>query len=352
MGISNSSLSESFAYTGGIGGGSWGATSTLSRVIGAVAETGQRLNFLQPSSQGNISYQIQAFVPLMRCDTANASTQAELVTDLIGVSQASGPFDINLAPVLNSTSFYWIYENTGNPENISVNSLGNIGYFGVVPFMNGTLSNNVSSLVPWWDSSAISTVPVTGLQGQFIAALQVNNTPPTTLTLPGTNVVIADSNYTEMQFLSCQLYNASVKVQVNFTDGISNSTVLESTWIEDLDGSNFLNYSNSNQVFFQELSKYLIGVVSWTWNNFYLLNQLYQDTGLLDTYMATGAQVYNMYKSIDYIYNSINGTSPSSADDLAPNQIRNISLMQDIENFVLNCSLSMLSDSALWYGNR
>ncbi|RFU31192.1 hypothetical protein B7463_g5137, partial [Scytalidium lignicola] len=351
MGISNTSLSSAFASEGNLGG-SWGATSALSRVIGAVAETGQRQNFLQSLSQGNISYEIQAYVPLMRCNPANASTQAQLIMDLIGVSGTSGtnsPFPFNLTSYLNNSSFSWIIE-TDDPTTVSVTALGNIGYFGMAPYWNATLEHpNNNTLVPWWNSNDISAVQVTGLQGQFIAAIPpVNTTLPTNWTLPGTDTVVASGNDTQMQFITCQLYNASIKVHVEFTNGISNSSVLESTWIEDLDNQDYFNYNIPNIIFFQEVSKYLIGAVSWSWDSGEKLGAFYTETELLDTYMATGAQIYYMYKTIDYMYGTVENDSDSfSTDPLTPNQIRNVSLAKDIEDFVLNCSLSMLSESAL-----
>jgi hypothetical protein len=358
MGIFNSSLEQAFASTGGLTG-TWGATSALGRIIGAVAATGQRLNFLQPTSQGNISYELQAFIPSMSCYAADASAQAELIEYLFGVSGTVAPFPFNLTPDLNNVSFSWIdwtyLADGGNPANASVNALGNIGYFGIVPYRNVSALhlNDTTSLLPWWNSTVASEVPVSGLQGQFMAAFPqaIIDLPTNNWTLPHTNQTVIVSNYTQMQFITCQLCNASIKVQVDFINGVSNSTVLEITPIANITSQTQNEINTASLVFFQELCTYLIGAVAWYLDVGLQISDYYTETSLLDTYMATGAEIYYMYKNIDYLFN-INSGANISPDNLKPSQTRNVTLARDIENFVLNSSLSMLSDSTLWYVHR
>lgn len=355
MGISNSSLEHAFASTGGLDG-TWGATSAVGRVIGAVAATGQRLNFLQPSNQGNISYELQAYVPLISCYTATQSAEDELISDLVDISGTVGLFPFNLKSDIDNSSFSWIdwtyINDSGDPANASVNALGNIGYFAMVPYRNVSAfhPNDTTSLLPWWNSSSVTEIPLYGLQGQFIAAFPQTNPDLSTTnwTLPGTNQSVIVSNFTKIQFITCQLYNASIKVQVNFTNGVSDSRILETTPIGNITAQNQNETSTASLIFFQELSTYLIGAVSWYLDIGFQIPVYYTETALLDTYMATGAEIYYMYKNIDYIFNK-NTNGSISPDSLTPSQVRNITLAQDIENFVLNSSLSMLSDSTLWY---
>jgi len=71
--------------------------------------SGQQESLQPPTLQPNISYQLQAYVPLLRCNSANTTTHAQLITMLLAVSNdyAFGGFPLT-TQILNNQTFHLI----------------------------------------------------------------------------------------------------------------------------------------------------------------------------------------------------------------------------------------------------
>jgi hypothetical protein len=249
--------------------------------------------------------------------------------------------------ILNNQTFHW----HDPPTNCS----GDIGYFGVVPVWESTttreLTTRVFSLQPWWNSTEFALeeseyIQLMGLVGQVWIAV------PT-----------ASSNVTspsQMEFISCQLYNSSLTINVNFTDYVSTITVIKNIWMNDLDASD-LSASDfrddldteedpdlwkNNEMFsyfayFQTIGTHLIGSDSW----WYAGNARYinaDNIEMLNTYLATSSQVY-------YMDQKINAAAMRASNTDYMDKVRDISFVKDIEDLALNSILSLLSDVTLWY---
>jgi hypothetical protein len=127
------------------------------------------------------------------------------------------------------------------------------------------------TLKPWWNSSQINNdvyIDLDGLAGEIWIAI------PT--------VSSDTSNQTEMEFINCQLYNSSLTVNIEFINQVSNITVIENKWMNDLYrndletatasgllyGTEFYSYF----AYLQEIGIYLLGAV-WS---FEYINILYE----------------------------------------------------------------------------
>jgi hypothetical protein len=270
-----------------------------------------------------MSYELQAFVPLLRCDPANATVQSNLTTMLMSVSGSEFPFTYPLTPGdFNNQTYDWEIK----MEDGEMQAKGDVGYFAAVPTQQYVGNNTNRTIAPWWNSTQNGKMELYTLTGEiWIAIPKANN---------GTG------NETQMDFINCHLYNSSLRFAVNFTDRVSNTTIIENQRVNDLEYEDS-GVNDPYFAMFQEMSTFLIGSVSWmidTLGSAYF----YPNAELLDTNLANSAQVYYMNQKITEEADVQNQT-------YAPEQIRNISFAQDIEDFALNSSLSILSDVTLWY---
>lgn len=308
-----------------------GTTPQLARLIGAVAMSGQPQALQAPNAGKNISYDLQAYVPLLRCGSANVTTKVKLIEMLLSAAIAPTlrtPW-VFRPEIFNNETFHWngtrIY---GYPT-----FWGDFGYFGEVSFrdFNNTLS-------PWWNSTQTDGMRLEYHSGEVLIAIPEANTDITKPSL--------------IEFISCQLYNASLIMNVNYINNVSSIAVIESKWINDVDvhtlwalgggnGQGLMSYF----AFLRELGTYIIGVVSWSQNGG-IAPIINRNTQVLNTYMGTSTQVYYMDQKIGNLSGIVDQVGMDQASATA--QLRNISFAQDLENFSLNSTLSLLSDDAFW----
>jgi hypothetical protein len=355
IGISNSSLYQNFVYTVRTGNFPSQGSSRLGRIIGAVAMSGQRENLQSPTLQPNASYTLQAYAPLLRCSSANATVQSQLITMLMDLSNfsnhASNGFGAEgpLTPQdFNNETFHWdeTPDLPGDSPDDPDFAHGDIGYFGVLPVWEvpyaGPNNTDEGTLYPWWNSSQILSDPsiadygLTSLEGEIWIAI------PTTSS--------DNSSQTPMEFINCHLCNSSLTVNVEFINQVSNITVIENKWMNDLHSPPFEavtygGYNNCTELYsyfgyLYEIGTYLLGFESW-WVDANGTPVTNEDAEILNTHLATSSQVYYMDNKIQLLSNKTTQTA-------APDQVRNISFMQDIEDFALNSTLSLLSDTTLW----
>ncbi|KAF4632480.1 hypothetical protein G7Y89_g5644 [Cudoniella acicularis] len=238
IGISNSSLQQNFAYRVRLTANPSQATSRLTRVISAVAMSRQRESLQPPISQSNISYSLRAYAPLLRCSSANGTVQSQLISIMMTVgnfTNSNNPytFGYRLTPQsLNNQTFHW--DTTPNLPGKSPDdpdyAHDDIGYFGVLPIwenLRGGPNNTYEmTLQPWWNSSQVMTDLNIAFYGFLSLAGDIWIAIPTARSDTG--------NQTQMEFINCQLYNSSLVVNVEFSNQVSNITVIEIKWMNDL----------------------------------------------------------------------------------------------------------------------
>jgi hypothetical protein len=287
--------------------------------------TGQRQDLQPPTSQANMSYDLQAYVPLLRCSTANATVQSQITTMLMNLTGSEGKtFSYPLTPKdFNNQTYHWEIDMSDG----EIQAKGDVGYFGVVPFSQRLGSSNNYTLAPWWNNTQSGKMELFLLYGEIWFAIPKAPTP--------------GNNATHMEFINCQLYNSSLKFKVDFTDHVSNTTIIENTPMNDIDTTGDALEFDAYFALFQEMSTFLIGSVSW-WVDTLGAAYLFPSADILDTNLATSSQVYYMNQRIMEDADVQNQT-------YAAEQVRNISFARDIEDFALNSSLSLLSDVTLWY---
>lgn len=218
IGISNSSLQPEFIYRTREDIPGIGASSRLARIVGVFAMTGQRQDFQAPTSQANISYNLQAYVPLLRCSSANATAQSQIITLLMDVRDSIYPFwDPLRSENINNQTFHWSI-NMRDGEN---QAHGDVGYFGAVPVAHYTNSWPQNyKIIPWWNSSQTAITELYSLHRKILIAILKDTA--------------GHSNEILIEFINCQLYNSSLTFNVAFTNHVSNTTIIENKWMNDL----------------------------------------------------------------------------------------------------------------------
>jgi hypothetical protein len=296
-------------------------------MINKVAMTGQIPPLEQALLPANTSYNLHAFVPLLRCSTANTTTYSQILEMIAKVGGIESPTLATGIPLkdLNNKTLSW---SSGGKS-------GEIGYFATVPFHPPKPNSSTkhpkakSSLLPWLNS------------------LPIGNDTTNVKLHPGATlgqIWIAIANFshgqTQMQFLNCQLYNTSLAFTVNFTNNVGAFTNIEKHWLDLVDTTSRRKASKNFSSFFVKLSSYIIGTVSNIHNG--SQTNFQSDTNLLGSSLALTSQVDEMAKHM--AYQSVWGHEKSSAD-----HIRNISFLDLVEEFALNSTLGALSDRLLWY---
>ena len=319
MDISNSSLERVFTYRTRADVPVEGASARLGRIIGAVVSGGERLSFQPPSSQPNTSYALQVYVPLMQCNPANATLEdliVKIVPEANGADSPAGDFSIYLGNFpLDKETFHWRYNMTDG----KLQAEGDIGYFAVVPYYES------NKLTFWWNSTQSRTIPTDTFLGQiWIAIAEYPN------------------NQTRMQFVSCGLYNASVSFKVNFTNHVPSISNIQKQWLNAVNlyqPASDNNIFNSYSAYFQGICSYLFGSVAWDIDSlgsprFLLVGET------MNTNLAKSSQWYDMSQRIGTL-------AGSEGQVVGPENVRNSSLAEEIEEFALNSSLSMMNDQTL-----
>ena len=301
-----------------------GASARLGRIIGAVVSGGERLSFQPPSSQSNTSYALQAYVPLMQCNPANATVEDLIVKMVPEANGADSPTDgystYSENFPLDKETFHWRYNMTDG----ELQAEGDIGYFAVVPYYE---SNNLTF---WWNSTQSRTIPTDTFLGQiWIAIAEYPN------------------NQTRMQFVSCGLYNASISFKVNFTNHVPSISDIQKQWLnvvnfyQQASDNDVANIFNSYSAYFQGICSYLFGSVAWDIDTlgapmFWLVGET------MNTNLAKSSQWYDMSQRIGTL-------AGSDGQVVGPENVRNNSLAEEIEEFALNSSLSIMNDQTLRY---
>ncbi|ORY19432.1 hypothetical protein BCR34DRAFT_595399 [Clohesyomyces aquaticus] len=287
--ISNSSKAELFAYKNAVDLEFInGPSPSLARIAGGVAFTGERFPFTLPSTQPNISYRLGTTAPLVRCEASNAQEKQDLL---------DFAYELLQAPNRTRDSLKW----ASTPD-----LYGEIGFIGAI--RNGrALSQSFSDLV---------------FSNQMIFAIQNNPT---------------DSDFdSETEFITCELWNTSLAFDVSTIDGVARIGSIEKTWLRRFNPRNadeaaeFASYT----AYFLSLGTHLLGYVAWTLDEH---QRLWSEAGITNTKLALGSQFSNMMSDMAISVGRYEGMQ-------APANVRNATLREDIEEFSLNVSLSLLSD--------
>lgn len=257
--------------------------------------------------------------------------QSYLLSFISNATGTDAPF-LNGIPEssINKTDLYWsVYK-----------AEGDIGYFASVPYLykspNGT---------SWWKNRWNTTkdadkskLEINTIEGQiWIAISNYNNTPKTT------------------DYLNCELYNASLSFDVEFTNGQGRVANLTRALVNRASGTVFPGFpTNPYGGFFQGICEYLLGnVAAVSFKNKALgtASDRRTNTKLMKTYLGLASQVQKMYSQVGknltlYPVPSVSGEV--EAIDFEPGEIQNMTFADAVEELSLKASLGFLSSPSLW----
>ncbi|KAF2647353.1 hypothetical protein K491DRAFT_723503 [Lophiostoma macrostomum CBS 122681] len=262
------------------------ATSRVTRIVAAVAYTGQRLTFDLPPSLVNSSYRLEANVPSVKCteDKTNQTRSA-----LLNIPRTQYVW------VTTNDTFSW-FSHEGDE--------GPAGQFGYIAAMNGLNWNTTE------DNLGLSL---------SIGILRPRET-----------------------FLNCKLLNSTVSFTVQTQGGVGNIAEIETKSLPDSEtcaGEDWSAQAHfpcvSYLTFFHELSLQFLGFLSSRYNDTDSITDDWSQGTATGTNLALGSQWLDMAKDI------------STSFQPSPGKVRNVTFAEDIENFALNASLSLLNDPSL-----
>jgi hypothetical protein len=145
-----------------------------------------------------------------------------------------------------------------------------------------------------------------------------------------------------MHFVKCEFWNASVTFTVESKDGIGSISKVESQLISHIKFG-CSPYCNSYVRLLLEAAGYITGQIAYK----YAGHVGYSDytARAKDMFISSGFQWAEMMENF-----TSDNVSVLSTDGLTPavEMRRNISFAEDVENFFLNSSMSLLNDPTLW----
>ena len=273
-------------------------SSRFARIIAAVAYAGERLpiNALHPLT--NATYDLEAFMPLVRCDIGSSGARHFLHARASNESLEkvmSGAYK-DAATVSPDFSY------EAQPTKLDYTRHGVFGYI------------------------AAFNEPKDGSTAELFAGITRPN----------------------MTFMSCKAWNASVSYTAQSVPGSATQlsvTRVETKFINEMyEGCPRIAGGSINAAcetyphFFRELANYVTGVLVTT--SMYGMDVDITDGNVVNTLLAQGSQWKEMVRNVS-VYRQEAALS---------SRFRNTTFAQDIEELALNASLSTMSDPSLWYG--
>lgn len=305
-----------------------GTSNRLARLVAASASSGEILPITNPLPGLNATYQIRPYLPALKCET---STEAvALNTTIAAVISAS--LKTSETP-FNSSQLDMRQLAYGLGGQILKTY---IGYFAMVPQYN--------------DSSR--PVPMESLDTEKMVTSQLW-------------VAIADhaeDGSTIPRFFTCQLWNASISLNISYLNDVQTVRHDHLTYINEIDPTTIVHdheiprnmASMSCEAFFWELCQQLVGVIGFSPELDLINNANIRDTTL--TRASEFAAIFNIFTAMEHGVILNNKSMADMAhglmlDNKNISQIGTSTLNKSldvlIEEFALNASLNLLTDSVL-----
>ncbi|CAG8955351.1 hypothetical protein HYFRA_00011335 [Hymenoscyphus fraxineus] len=322
IGISDSSLSEYY-------------DAPLARIINGVATTGIVGNVIppRPASYANMSYEIQSYIPLLRCSEANSSVRSQILGTTKNAIGRESPFLVssNLQESVSQNlqnDLKWSYDAAHG--DIVIRYSGEIGYFSMIPVQRVPRGRNHSRVLSKtiWNSTELAYLKYATLGEIWIGYA---------------NYFGSSSNAPHAQrrvdYITCGLQNASVALGIAFTNHAASITVKNVTYI---------SRETTNKPFsrfFKFVAVNLIKPSAYSTRSSTHSSHQYRElvqSNIMMTSLALLEQVKIMDKTMKH-HEKLKDLENLHKFDDAPN----ISLSEAIEGFSLNSSLSLLSNPDL-----
>ncbi|CAG8978280.1 hypothetical protein HYALB_00010232 [Hymenoscyphus albidus] len=235
--------------------GKYSTAQNFQKMVSGIAVTGDLPLLVIPENlePGNLTYQLNNYLPLLRCNPASEAVKITFTNLLAQTRGNDGPFP-EFNETNNATSLLaldehldWSYFDASRGLNVT----GGIGYFGVIPY-NMMLHDNSSSTAALWNTSQRSDVDSLDTLGQIWIA-----------------IANYDGGKKEVEFINCELYNASLGLNVTFVNDVSTVQIERREWLEPINLASMntqgappdlLSYS----IFFVEVCSYLMGTFGWS----------------------------------------------------------------------------------------
>lgn len=321
-----------------------GITPSYKRLITAVAITGQVMPPPAPGPQPNMSYALQTFAPLLRCNPANSSMQAVLQS-FVQKSIIPDPAEQYDTRILSLSNTSWIFPQSPGSKYAKLE----VGYYGAVPMYQGSNISQSTSIGSWAMTQS-TPFPEQGTQSQLLFG--VNN------------------GKSGLEITECQLYNASITFNLVFTNRVGSFQNTTKEWLnrihapyEDasqpkpetvsqisLNLTKATSESTISAGLFMEISNYVTGSIT---RHFEIQpSVLAQDPGLPLEYLEEDADfLESSLVDIPEMSGLMNrlamNTTLAAICPLTSNR-RNITLGEAVEELSLNATLSILHEPALW----
>jgi hypothetical protein len=297
--IANSSNTAQFSFSRN----GWGPTPQLERIAGAVAYGGNILPFDSPSSKPNISYEVTAYAPLVRCQAANETEQFRLL---------KGASDWVLAPPLTSN-------NSAKWPTVDSFDSGEIGYLAVYD-----------------EHDNVTMEGVTALFDSVLLAIQRKNT---------TSEYQSDTEY-----ISCRLWNATLGFSIGTISGRSRVENITKIWQNQINADAYFDSSKINTsdptaygAYFAAVTKYVIGIGWYHTTQSRYDDYITMDGEVFGTTLSFNSQFRNM--TMDMASHVASFVTPQIVNK---ENLRNTSFREDLEQLALNTSISLFTDSQFW----
>ncbi|CAG8953251.1 hypothetical protein HYFRA_00003454 [Hymenoscyphus fraxineus] len=315
--------------------GKYSTAQNFQKMVSGIAVTGDLPPLVIPENlePGNVTYQLNNYLPLLRCNPASEAVKTTFTNLLVETRGNDGPFP-EFNETNNATSLLaldehldWSYFDASRGLNVT----GGIGYFGVIPY--NMLHDNSSSTAALWNTSQRSDIGSLDTLGQIWIA-----------------IANYDGGKKEVEFINCELYNASLGLNVTFVNDVSTVQIDRREWLEPINLASMntlgappdlLSYS----IFFVEVCSYLMGTFGWSKVAANGGNMSVESTAdfvvhtneLMSTNLIFHSQLNNMRSAIMEIIGE-------EWLEYVPYDIQNISLSALVEEFALNSTLGALSN--------
>jgi hypothetical protein len=252
---------------------------------------------------------------------------------------------------LNPQSYQWsafktskLNSTTTKIKSETIRSTGSIGFWGLAPIAE----NFGEPLYPYWNSTTAYGMPGYALATRMFGEIWI--------------AIRNELNNRTMDFINCELYNVSTKYTVSFNNHVGAIQNIKTQVVEPISPifQTEADGSMAYMMYFVEMCKYLIGTVAGytdeirdnpgsEWSLY--AGNLWTAEIML-TNMALSSQMSSMQtqlidRSQAELNLPLNMTSTEYLSVVNPdaNDVRNASLLDMIEQFSTNASLSLLAVS-------
>lgn len=307
-----------------------GTSNRLARLVAATATSGEILPITNPLPGLDATYQMDLHLPSLKCETS--SDAIALNTTILAVISSSQEAEIS------------------RPFNLSELDIGQLTYGSARPVLEAYIG--YFAMVPEYNYSGMP-IPMESLVTKNMVASQLR-------------IAIADhakDGSTIPRFFTCQLWNASLSLNISYLNDVQTLRHDHFTYINEIDPDTTIREHGiprnmatmSCEAFFWEVCQQLTGLIAFS--SFQFINHANIRNTILNS-ASEFSGIFNIFTAMEHGVILKNETMADMAhgmplDNKNISQISASSLNKSlnvlIEEFALNASLNLLTDAVLRY---